>query len=168
VIHTDTPKELAKEWNVKRDNAFNEILFDELWARFETPIARNRWDSPLFVIALGMPLPFDDVYITLFERKAANPNSATAPQILTETNYVHEFDKITQDIISKILEAQNTGLPGDAITLPKTDKKFVLSKKVGLQELRKWKRQFLKISQLHPPPVNEIADAFAEYLTTNI
>lgn len=43
-----------------------------------------------------------------------------------------------------------------------------LVKKFNLAELRRMQRQFLKISQMHPPRVEHIGDTFVEYLNTSL
>lgn len=44
-------------------------------------------------------------------------------QRIENTNFVHELDRITQAVISAILEAQNTAIVGDPITVPETKSK---------------------------------------------
>ena len=51
--------------------------FDALVMRFEGPVAKNRWDSPLFSVAPSEALPCQAIYDALFHRKAPPPNLST-------------------------------------------------------------------------------------------
>lgn len=51
--------------------------FDGLVMRFEAPVSKNRWDSPLFSIAPSDELPCQEIYDALFLRKAPPPNLST-------------------------------------------------------------------------------------------
>lgn len=50
VVHVDTPAETCRAWNDSRPESdrYPATVFDDLVRRFETPEAKNRWDSPLF------------------------------------------------------------------------------------------------------------------------
>eukprot|EP01102_Stenamoeba_stenopodia_P018658 TRINITY_DN6884_c0_g1_i1.p1 TRINITY_DN6884_c0_g1~~TRINITY_DN6884_c0_g1_i1.p1 ORF type:complete len:275 (+),score=75.39 TRINITY_DN6884_c0_g1_i1:38-862(+) len=166
IVHCDTTKEVAKEWNSNRADKYEDSLQEELSNRFETPNPKNRWDKPLFSLRPDEPTPCNLISDALFNRSGPTPNSATVPAVLAAPNFLHELDKVTQDIVNVILEAsqQGTALPGDYITVPGTPQKFVLKRNSTLAELRRLRRQFIKVSQLHPPPNDAIGDAFVTYL----
>lgn len=83
----------------------------------------------------------EDIYQALFHGIVPKPHLATQSvsiswlfnvfqiififfqQKLENTNFVHELDRITQAIISGILEAQNTAIIGDPIAVPETQSK---------------------------------------------
>lgn len=44
----DTPVEVALQRNAAREERIDSKLLEELAARFEAPVEKNRWDSPLF------------------------------------------------------------------------------------------------------------------------
>lgn len=85
---------------------------------------------------------------------------------LETTNFVHELDRITQEVINAILEAQNLAIVGDAITIPETKSKVILRRRVNLAELRRLRRQFLKVANATPPAVDQIATSFVVYLNS--
>ena len=55
------------------------LLFrlDGLVMRFEAPVGKNRWDSPLFTVLPDDVLPCEAICDALFHRKAPPPNMST-------------------------------------------------------------------------------------------
>jgi len=88
--------------------------------------------------------------------------------VLSDTNFVYELDKTTKEIIAAILQFQTHSVLGDYISVPKSQQKVRLVKRFNLAELRRMQHQFVKISQMHPPKVENIADTFVEYLNTSL
>ncbi|KAJ1927606.1 kti12, chromatin associated [Tieghemiomyces parasiticus] len=168
VIHVATPAEVAAEWNSARSASYAPPMMDNLISRFEEPDGRNRWDSPLFTsVYTDATLPLDDIWNAVMLRKAPPPNLATAVKPVTETNYLYELDKITQDVINAVLKAQQENLC-DTLTVPHTDIKFDLpARTVSLMELRRIRRQFISINRMHVLlGAERIAGQFTEYLRT--
>uniref|UniRef100_A0A7N6BJV8 Protein KTI12 homolog n=1 Tax=Anabas testudineus TaxID=64144 RepID=A0A7N6BJV8_ANATE len=129
IKHTQTPHclvycltsdEQSSTWNTSRDAAeqYTQDIFDALILRFEAPDSRNRWDSPLFTILKDDVLPFEAISDALLKRKAPPPNQATQSQPLSSVNFLYELDKITQDVLMAIFNAQKTSVPGDLISVP--------------------------------------------------
>ncbi|KAJ1910208.1 kti12, chromatin associated [Tieghemiomyces parasiticus] len=146
----------------------SDCRMDNLISRFEEPDGRNRWDSPLFTsVYTDATLPLDDIWNAVMLRKAPPPNLATAVKPVTETNYLYELDKITQDVINAVLKAQQENLC-DTLTVPHTDIKFDLpARTVSLMELRRIRRQFISINRMHVLlGAERIAGQFTEYLRT--
>jgi protein KTI12 len=75
-------------------------IVNALMLRFEQPDGHNRWDKPLFAIESHDPLPVDDICAAIFEHKAVVPKYSTQTQPLSDTNFLHELDRITREIIS--------------------------------------------------------------------
>jgi hypothetical protein len=88
--------------------------------RFETPNPRNisislsppyffcpftifnylyKWDSQLLVLHPEEPIQFDTIKKFLYEKSNIKANQATQQQVLSDTNFVHQTEKITQDIL---------------------------------------------------------------------
>eukprot|EP00026_Physarum_polycephalum_P015440 Phypoly_transcript_16121.p1 GENE.Phypoly_transcript_16121~~Phypoly_transcript_16121.p1 ORF type:complete len:235 (-),score=31.95 Phypoly_transcript_16121:64-768(-) len=168
VIMCDTPPEVCSEWNSQRPEAerWDEGLFNELTMRFETPNPRNKWDSQLIVIHPEEPMQFETIKKFLYEKSTLKANQATQQQVLSDTNFVHQAEKITQDIMTGIL-ANPTALPGDSIKVPHTDKLVVVQHAPNLAELRRLRKQFFKFVQMHPPPIHEIGTSFVDFLNIN-
>ncbi|XP_020615469.1 protein KTI12 homolog [Orbicella faveolata] len=168
-VHCDTPKETCREWNRTREKRYNDDILDALVMRFEPPESRNRWDSPLFVIQVGDNLPFDSIYDSLINRIPPPPNQATQPQPLSATNFLYELDKMTQEIVTALLNSQRTFVPGDHVTVPGTSEKVVLNRTVNMAELRRIRRQFITYTKMHPvEDTKKIANMFVQYLNSSV
>eukprot|EP01117_Protostelium_nocturnum_P001870 TRINITY_DN1238_c0_g1_i3.p1 TRINITY_DN1238_c0_g1~~TRINITY_DN1238_c0_g1_i3.p1 ORF type:complete len:230 (-),score=53.86 TRINITY_DN1238_c0_g1_i3:75-764(-) len=169
VIFCATPKEEAKEFNVKREgDKWNDQLFDELTSRFEEPNPSNRWDRPLFTLSSSDSTPFQDILNSLYSNAENVPkNAATEFKKLEEPNFLFELDQITQSIISAVLEASNTGLTGDMV-VPKSKLRVHLSRRVNLAELRRIRKQFIKMTGINPQPVDVLGDSFVAFLNNNL
>jgi len=98
---------------------------------------------------------------------------ATAPVELKETNFLHELDEVTKDIIKEISSAQSSGNVsiGDLISVPHTTFLVMFSRKISLAELKRLRTQFIKISKVNPPvkvDVEAIAHSFVDYINSTI
>ncbi|KAI9142450.1 chromatin associated protein KTI12 [Paraphysoderma sedebokerense] len=172
VIHCGVPVDKARIWNSKRDNGYDSNTFDELVTRFEEPDSKNRWDSPLFTSLWDdESLQFKEIVDAVILRKPPPPNLSTVVKPVSETNYLYELDKTTQDIINAILEAQKSGLggPGALITVPRSKLKVSMpSQNVTLSELRRHRKQFTNVNKFRTLiDMDKIADTFVEWLNTN-
>ncbi|XP_071941695.1 protein KTI12 homolog [Antedon mediterranea] len=171
IIHCEVNAQTAKEWNAIRpeNEQYSNEIFDALVMRFETPDSRNRWDSPLFTISPDDDLPGQQIYDAVFLRKAPPPNMSTVSQPLSSTSFLHELDKITQDIVMALLNAQKTSFPGDEISLPKAADKIKLLRHVTASELRRWRQQFISYTKQHPvEDTGVIPNMFVQYLNNSL
>uniref|UniRef100_A0A087XCY6 Protein KTI12 homolog n=1 Tax=Poecilia formosa TaxID=48698 RepID=A0A087XCY6_POEFO len=152
LVHCLTSSEESSLWNKNREAAeqYSQDIFDALVQRFEAPDSRNRWDSPLFTVLKDDVPPLEAVSDALFKRKAPPPNQSTQSQPLSSTNFLYELDKITQDVLMAIFNAQKTSVPGDLISVPGATEKVELTRTVNMAELRKLRRQFISYSKMHP------------------
>ncbi|XP_030043108.1 protein KTI12 homolog [Microcaecilia unicolor] len=167
LIHCLTAPEISSVWNSSREpeNQYTQEMFDALVQRFEAPDSRNRWDSPLFTVQKDDTLPLEDICNAIFHRKAPTPNQSTQSQPLSSTNYLHELDKVTQDVVMAILKAQKTSVPGDVIAVPGASEKIELTRTLSMAELRKLQRQFISYTKLHPNEnISQLANMFVQYL----
>eukprot|EP01104_Vermistella_antarctica_P020623 TRINITY_DN88_c1_g2_i1.p1 TRINITY_DN88_c1_g2~~TRINITY_DN88_c1_g2_i1.p1 ORF type:complete len:275 (-),score=51.54 TRINITY_DN88_c1_g2_i1:1-825(-) len=171
VIHCDVSSDISKLWNTQREEEkqFPPDLLEQLIFRFERPNAKNRWDKPCFVVGDVDPTPLNEIESHLYASGVVVPLASTLPQVISDTNYVFDMDRITQDIITAVLKGQNDGaVPGDRIPVPKASSPVTLSRRLSMAELRRLRRQFLKLSQMHPPQPEKTADVFVSYLNTNL
>uniref|UniRef100_A0AAQ4PLU1 Protein KTI12 homolog n=1 Tax=Gasterosteus aculeatus aculeatus TaxID=481459 RepID=A0AAQ4PLU1_GASAC len=140
----------APESRNRWDSPLFTILKDDaLVLRFEAPESRNRWDSPLFTILKDVALPYEDISEALFKRKAPPPNQSTQSQPLSSVNFLHELDKITQDVLLAIFNSLKTSVPGDVITVPGAIENIELTRTINMAELRKLRRQFISYTKTH-------------------
>jgi len=167
-IQCDLPVEHAWLLNEGRPEAdrYSREIFDALVMRYETPDNRNRWDSPLFAVTPDDLLLLDDIYTSLYEVKAPKPNMSTQCAPLSSTNYLYELDKITQDIVSAILSAEQMGITND-IKVPGFDGLSV-ERSANAPQLSRLRRQFLTYSKMHQIETGQIAQLFVQYLNKSL
>lgn len=171
VIYCGTPRDICLEWNQTRDEKeqYSREVFDALIMRFEPPDSRNRWDSPLFTYLLEESPSMDDIYDSLYKRKAPPPNQSTIPIPLSSGNFLHELDRVAQNILGEILTAQKSAVIGDFIKLSHATEKLHLLKFLNMSELRRMKRQFITYCKMHPVEDNvKIGNMFVQFLNSNI
>ncbi|XP_069078451.1 protein KTI12 homolog [Pleurodeles waltl] len=171
LIHCLTAPEVSSAWNNTREpeNQYSQEIFDALVQRFEAPDSRNRWDSPLFTVQKDDTLPFEEICDAIFHRKAPPPNQSTQTQPLSSTNFLHELDKTTRDVVTELLNAQKTSVPGDLITVPGANEKIELTRILSMAELHKARRQFISYTKMHPNEnISQLANMFVQYLNKSI
>ncbi|XP_029379289.1 protein KTI12 homolog [Echeneis naucrates] len=171
LVYCLTSDEQSSSWNTSRDAAeqYTQDIFDALVLRFEAPDSRNRWDSPLFTILKDDTLPFDAISDALFKRKAPPPNQSTQSQPLSSANFLYELDKITQDVLLAIFNAQKTSVAGDLVSVPGATEKIELTRSINMAELRKLRRQFISYTKMHPTEnTGQISNMFVQYLNKSL
>ena len=171
IVQCGTSRETAKQWNSSRGESelYSDEVFDALVMRFEAPDSRNRWDSPLFILHPDDPLPGLAIVDVLLHRKPAPPNQSTQSQPLSATSFLHELDRRTQEVVSQLLEAQRTSLPGENVTIAGSEEKLLLPRRVTMAELRGLRRQFISYTKLHPVEDHTtITSLFAQFLNSSL
>ncbi|KAJ2786506.1 kti12, chromatin associated [Coemansia interrupta] len=171
LVHCAISVDHAREINRRRGaEGYDEGLFDEMVMRYEEPNAAARWDSPLFTVVQheGDALPGDAIWDAVVERKALAPNFATAVKPPVETNYLFELDRVTQDVVARVLDAQKSGVPMSEITVGGGKKVRMPGRSLTLSEMRRLRMQFTKLNKQVPLKVEAIEDAFVEYLNINL
>ncbi|RUS22608.1 hypothetical protein BC937DRAFT_88245 [Endogone sp. FLAS-F59071] len=171
VVHCGISVNIAREWNTSRADGYDATIFDELVARYEEPEARNRWDSPLFTILYDdATIPEEGIWNAVILQKPLPPNLSTVVKPVSETNYLYELDKVTQDIITAMLEGQKELGSGGFITVPHTTRHVRNpARTVTLNELRRLRRQFTNINKIHTLlNMERVAENFVDYLDTNL
>ncbi|XP_028441469.1 protein KTI12 homolog [Perca flavescens] len=171
LVYCLTSDEVSSTWNTNREAAeqYTQEIFDALVLRFEAPDSRNRWDSPLFTILKDDTLPYEAISDALFKRKAPPPNQSTQSQPLSSASFLYELDKITQDVLLAIFNAQKTSVPGDLIPVPGATEKIELTRSINMAELRKLRRQFISYTKMHPTENSgHISNMFVQYLNKSL
>jgi len=168
VIYCNTPIETSLKWNESLKK-WDEKILKELFQRIEEPSESNRWDKPLYIIKPEETLPLKEIEESLagFKLKPRQEMSEL-PQTLSDTTLLYELEQISSDIISQIISSQNVLMFGDFITIKGSTEKIKMPKRVNISELRTIRQQFIKYSELHPPPVKEISKLFAIYLNSKL
>ncbi|KAE8743823.1 hypothetical protein FOCC_FOCC009533 [Frankliniella occidentalis] len=120
------------------------------------------------VIVLCMKMKHDGMFYKLIYRSLLLGLGFQAP--LSATNYLHELDRITQEIVMVILSAQNLGLEGD-VKIPGHHNLNVMlnGNKLTAAQLGRHRRQFLTYSKMHPSSdTSQVASLFVQYLNSSI
>lgn len=168
VVYVDTPLELALERNASREDAMDPQLIRDLAARFELPVEKNRWDSPLFHITpesvASDGLPLEQIADALRFGKVVKAGLATKGAPVAETSFLQELNEITAGVVDALIAQQRDGGLADAFKVPKADKRLQISRNMPTSEIRRHRRQFVKISQGHPCAIAAIGDLFVDYL----
>ncbi|KAI8023778.1 putative pentatricopeptide repeat-containing protein [Camellia lanceoleosa] len=195
VVYCDVEETHCRKWNEQRrervESSYNDRIFDDLVSRFEKPDRRNRWDSPLFElwpfkdgVEKSSPAIVDAVlYLTkevdskTKDVRVLQPTIATQTARVSEANSLYEMDRATQEVMSAIMEAQSRAIGGpvNGITLGHGLPTVNISRAVGLPELRRLRRTFIKLtgqsSLSGPPPPSDAESAkrmFVDYLNREL
>ncbi|ESR51195.1 hypothetical protein CICLE_v10032231mg [Citrus x clementina] len=195
VLYCDLEEDHCRKWNKERhekgEAAYDDKIFEDLVRRFEKPDRRNRWDSPLFELC-----PYKDgienssaaildavAYLTKKvdsksrDVKILQPTIATQNTRVSEANSLYELDRATQEVINAVVEAQSKALGGpmNGISLGQGLPNISISRSVGLPELRRLRRTFIKLtgqtSLSGPPPPSDADSAkrmFVDYLNREL
>ncbi|XP_048207262.1 protein KTI12 homolog [Perognathus longimembris pacificus] len=150
---------------------FSPDLLEALTLRFEAPDSRNRWDRPLFtVVGLEEPLPFAEIRSALFENRAPPPHQATQSQPLASSSFLHQLDQVTNQVLTGLMEAQKSAIPGDLLTLPGTTEHLLFTRPLTMAELSRLRRQFISYTKMHPNYENlpQLANMFLQYLSQSL
>eukprot|EP00054_Salpingoeca_dolichothecata_P013218 m.73684 g.73684 ORF g.73684 m.73684 type:complete len:272 (-) comp20362_c0_seq2:185-1000(-) len=164
VVHAASSVNECRTWNEEHKH-YKPSLFDEIVQRFEFPDDRNRWDRPLFAVESSQEFPLDEIVEALGENAtAAKPVLATQSQPLSDTDFIYQLDRITQDLIKSLLQSQASAVIGDALTVPGTTEKVNFTRKLPMSELRRLRRQFVQVTKLHPMAQDQIAKQFVDFI----
>ncbi|XP_041277208.1 protein KTI12 homolog [Onychostruthus taczanowskii] len=138
---------------------------------FEEPDPSCRWDRPLFTVRGEEPLPLGAIRAALFESAPPPPHRATRTQPLQSCGFLHQLDRVTQDVLAAVLAAQRSGAqPGETIRVPGVAEGLVLSRPVSVAELSRLRRQFISYTKMQPSDENlpQLASMFLQYLSRSI
>jgi len=137
-------------------------------SRFEVPSEKNRWDSPLFRLTPELieqeGIPLEQIAVAVLDGKAVKAGQATQAAPVAEASFVQELDRITAAVVDIIVAYQRDGLVADGLVVPQASAALRIPRKLTTAEIRRHRRQFVKISQLRPCSVAAIGDMFVEYL----
>lgn len=169
-IHTEINRDQAWKFNLGRENdneKYDRYTFDALLMRYEEPNGNNRWDSPLFMIFPDQKLDKNEIYTSLFKKKAPKPNMSTQNPPLSSTNFLFELDQITKRIVDDLILLKNNGKSG-VVSVPEQGDLSIDITNTNIQQLVMLRRQYLTYSKMNAPKEQDIARLFIQYLTTNL
>lgn len=172
VVQVGAPVDLCKEWNAqmlaKGENGWAPDLFDALVFRYEEPNGMSRWDSPLYAVSYDdTTLPVDEIWDTLVLQRPKPPNQATLLKAATPTNYLFELDRITQEIVTAVLELQKVN-PGGAVKVKEYPVKVELPyKPLSIAQLQRIRRTYIALNKMKNVETSRVPIMFIEYLNKN-
>ncbi|KAF2588719.1 hypothetical protein F2Q70_00040063, partial [Brassica cretica] len=193
VVYCDVDEAGCREWNKERSDrgeaSYVDGVFEDLVRRFERPERRNRWDSPLFELYPSRdgieksPLVILEAVTYLTKAvdsktqdvRVLQPSIATQSARFSEANSLYELDRATQEVINAVVEQQGLGGAISRVTLGNELPPIEICRPVGLPELRRLRRTFVKLmgqASLSGPPLATDADnakrRFVDYLERRV
>ncbi|KAF5298715.1 hypothetical protein FQA39_LY11725 [Lamprigera yunnana] len=168
-VYTGINTNIAWNYNEAREEQslkYSLAIFDALVLRYEEPIEKNRWDSPLFMVFPEQILDMKAIYECLFEKKPPPPNQSTQNVPLSDTNFLYDLDKITKDITDSIMKAKSMGAKGD-IKIPGCDNLKINVSNISVSQLMLLRRQYIIYSKLHAPEVSQVPQLYIQYLKSS-
>ncbi len=120
-----------------------------------------------------VPVSYRRLYFFLFFSRPV-PSLLTVYDIVQQrvsaTSFLHEVDRVLQDIETSILDSIAGGACiGDEVVVPHTSSKIHLSSKIARPTIRRWKRSFLDITKANASSdIKKIGSFFVDYLNTQL
>ena len=108
----------------------------------------------------------------LNESSALVENNSTKKVVTAKLDVLHDTDRITQQIALKVMNAQKTqgGYGCTTVTLA-NNQNIILDRDITQNDMRKFRRQFIKWIGLHPPDdcsEDGVTLAFLSYIQTQL
>ncbi|WKY05787.1 hypothetical protein Q1695_006191 [Nippostrongylus brasiliensis] len=198
VVHCQADESTCIWLNQQKEESsrYSEETISDLISRYEKPDPRNRWDSPLYEIHIGkserpfnedavddmsvdlehpsprfVDIPLTDIYDWLCEGKALQQNQSTQVVPLAPINFLHELDRVTQEVVAEIIDAQRLVGIGQHVLVTNSEpdqNKVIVKRYRTLAEFTRLRRQFINISKTKPIDSRcKIASLFIHYLNSN-
>lgn len=185
VVHVGTPVEKARELNTGRlarqidcksngeeELAYEQDCWENLVFRYEEPNSFARWDSPLFTVPWDDELPpCEGIWDATVgsedgDKKVVRPSAATVAKKPAAEDYLHELDRMTQGILSKILEwaKDHPGEGGGEVTVGEDLVVELPANPIGFPALQRLRRQFISLNRTNRLPLARIGESFVGYL----
>ena len=104
-------------------------------------------------------------------KKPRDPIS-TKPDELFDENFLMELDKACTTVSAFIVIEQNSVSEGSALGVRRCSKLYKVYRKISAIELKKFKKEFLSLSKLHPPKKapgknqTPFEDSFVQFLNS--
>ncbi|UYV69209.1 KTI12 [Cordylochernes scorpioides] len=140
LVHSLISIDTCRKRNEQSSNKYTPEIFEQLINSYEYPNSTNRWDCPLISVAEG-ETPWEEVENALLKLPPPPPNMSTQSQPLSSTNFIHQLDRETKNIVKQILDNQKshggTLKIADGVNLN-------LVKPFSPMELRKHQREFMR------------------------
>lgn len=101
---------------------------------------------------------------------------------ISDTNYLHELDRVTTELVKTIMQLQNQVPLGSPYPVPNTTKKIINVRVLSMADLQKLKRTFLSLNRslssmassgrenfdYGDQTATQIASAFVDFFNSNM
>lgn len=173
IVSINSEKEITDNLEVKLDSlniakeeinqVYKEDMLKDLYSRMEEPIAKNRWDSPLYQIYQDEEVPYEEIHTNLVSGKRPAYAISTHTEKQFDSNYLQELESSCGEINNQILAQQSSDN-----TIIKIETSFIyLKKSFSGTEMKKIKQEFIKICKMHPPKNKEtMIKNYIDYINT--
>jgi protein KTI12 len=204
VVHVGANQDQARKINEERlvrrergedqvegEEPYEKETWDNLVFRYEEPNGMTRWDSPLFTVPFEDEKPdFEAIWEALLgEGNIVKPNAATVQSKVVEEGYLYKLDRVTQEVVAKILEwtKDHEGEEGGIIDFDEEKKPAKKTRnvdddeqeedtsmqlqlpqsKLGLPALQRLRRQYISLQRVTPSGAGRIKAGFIGFLNTS-
>uniref|UniRef100_A0A7S0G5C6 Chromatin associated protein KTI12 n=1 Tax=Rhodosorus marinus TaxID=101924 RepID=A0A7S0G5C6_9RHOD len=160
------------------EDSYGIEILNGLHDRFEMPTQMNRWERPMFIAnntgkdqdSFGIEL--DEVIQSIFDQKRAlRPNQATSKPEVANTDAIQILDRAMNGVEKSLTEKLPYAEEGDQLVVPPARKRLLLMRTPTTAEIRRHRRAYLKLANLHPPTgrtLEQVADEFVEHLNEQL
>ncbi|RPA93040.1 chromatin associated protein KTI12 [Choiromyces venosus 120613-1] len=177
VVHVAAPAEKCREWNAAREEEVERWegeTLENLVFRYEEPNGNARWDSPLFTVPWmdsgeECMAVWEQVWKAVCaEGVVVKANQATVLKPASESDYLYELDKTTQEVVSLVLDHQKNSGGGGELPVPECGKVLELpGQDLTVAQLQRIRRQFIALNRQHSVGKQRIRELFVEYFNGN-
>jgi len=171
VIFCNIDLDTCLEWNAKKTLPYDPKLVEDVHSRIEIPSSNSRWDSPLYVIkGPHDKLPMKDIVFSIigFKDKPRQEN-LEIPHLLSDSNFRHELDRITNEIVAVAIGSRGSKIPGDKIPIEGTKERMLMPKYFTVTDVKNIRMQFVRLTELNPPKdIKELPTLFVLYFNNAI
>lgn len=101
---------------------------------------------------------------------APAPNSSTIPKVHASADLLYQLDQVSQTIVQKIVQHQKDAVvEGTPLVFSEYDRSIVINRHVGISELQRHRRQFVKVNTMHPPSTGiDVGATFVDFLAQQL
>ncbi|KAF3989515.1 hypothetical protein FT663_01759 [Candidozyma haemuli var. vulneris] len=169
VIHVVSSLEKCMERNEQNGSQWDPELIKQLQMRYEEPKEDARWDSPLFTLVSDFDdekLPVDEIWDALVLKRAPPPNAATLVKPTSNNDYLQQLDKVTQEVITKILQHQQL-LGGGQVRVSDGLTIDLPVNTVSTPQLQRIRRTFISLNKMRHIDSDRISTVFVDYVNAS-
>jgi tRNA uridine 5-carbamoylmethylation protein Kti12 len=101
---------------------------------------------------------------------APAPNSSTIPKVHASADLLYQLDQVSQTIVQMIVQHQKESVvEGTPLVFSEYDRSIVINRHVGISELQRHRRQFVKVNTMHPPSTGiDVGATFVDFLAQQL